>query len=74
MLSVHNLSMINKYLADGIRNGLVTAYGKYDGDSVIESVVYFFLIDKDGDVIAMILVHDKNVNNHTTNKLSTFLS
>lgn len=68
MLSVHNLSMINKYLADGIRNGLVTAYGKYDGDSVIESVVYFFLIDKDGDVIAMIKKDGNYMVNLTTGK------
>ena len=54
ILSVENLSMINKYLADGVREGRVTAYGKYDGEVAMESVVYLFLIDKDGDVIAVL--------------------
>lgn len=54
ILSVENLSMINKYLADGVREGRVTAYGKYDGEVAMESVVYLFLIDKDGDVKAVL--------------------
>ena len=68
MLSVYNLSMINKYLTDGVRNGIITAYGKNEVDSSMESVVYLFLIDKKGDVIAAIKKDGNYMVNLTTGK------
>lgn len=74
MLSVNNLSMINKYLADGVRDGRVTSYGKYDGEVAMESVIYLFLIDKDGDVIAVLKKNGDNMVNLMTGREDVILN
>lgn len=54
MLNVRNLSEINHYLSQGDRDGTITGYGKYDSTTSLVGKSYLYLINKEGNVIALL--------------------
>lgn len=61
MLEISNLDAINDYLRNSIENGKVSMYGKYDGNTKLAEKTYFFLIDKDGDVVAVLRQNESSI-------------
>lgn len=47
MLLVRDLSEINKYIADGSKDGTVGSYGKYDASTRLFGMSYFYVFDRD---------------------------
>lgn len=60
LLVIRNLTEINAFIAKGSKDGTIRAYGKYDNNTRLFSITYFFLINKDGNVIAY-LKKDGNI-------------
>ncbi len=58
--AIRNLTEINAFVAKGSKDGTIRAYGKYDNNTRLFSITYFFLINKDGNVIAY-LKKDGNI-------------
>lgn len=61
MLKISNLDAINDYLFNGAEDGKVSRYGKYDGNTKLSEKTYFFLIDKDGDVVAVLRQNESSI-------------
>ena len=47
MLLIRDLSQINKYIADGSREGIVGSYGKYDTNTRLFGMSYLYVFDRD---------------------------
>ena len=63
MLNVKNLDGINRYISQGSKNGEITGYGKYDNTTRLMSKSYLYLINKDGDVIAVLRKDGSTITN-----------
>lgn len=61
MLEISNLDAINDYLTNGAKNGKVSGYGKYGENTELSEKLYFFLIDKDGDVVAVLRQNESSI-------------
>lgn len=61
MLKVDDLDAINIYIALGVRSGMVLGYGKYETGMKLYGKTYFFLIDKVGDVVAILRAFSGNM-------------
>lgn len=61
MLKISNLDAINDYLFNGAEDGKVSRYGKYDGNTKLSEKTYFFLIDKNGDVVAVLRQNESSI-------------
>lgn len=71
MIEISDLREINAYITRGIKNGKVTNYGKYDSSTQLFGKSYFFLIDKQGNVIARLCKNGSNVFNIATGESTT---
>ena len=47
MLLIRNLPEINKYIADGNREGIIGSYGKYDANTRLFGMSYLYVFDRD---------------------------
>ena len=63
MLKISNLDAVNDYLINGAKNGKVSEYGysKYGENTELSEKSYFFLIDKDGDVVAVLRQNESSI-------------
>lgn len=61
MLEISNLDAINDYISNGVENGKVSGYGKYDGNTKLSEKSYFFLIDKNRDVVAVLRQNESSI-------------
>lgn len=61
MLEISNLDAINGYIFNGVENGKVSEYGKYDGNTKHSEKSYFFLIDKNGKVVAVLRQNESSI-------------
>lgn len=66
--AIRTLSEINAYIAKGDKNGTIKAFGKYDRNTRLFSRTYFFLINKDGNVVATLKKDGNSVLNLDTGK------
>lgn len=66
--AIRHLSEINTFIAKGSKEGTIKAYGKYDSNTRLFSKTYFFLINKDGNVIAHLKKEGNNILNLESGK------
>lgn len=66
--TIRNLTEINAFIAKGSKEGTIRAYGKYDSNTRLFSTTYFFLINKDGNVIALLKKDGNKIINLVSGK------
>lgn len=54
MLAIRTLREINSYISKGSQSGKVTGYGKYEENTKLFGKSYLYLINKEGNVVAVL--------------------
>ncbi len=68
MMTIRNLTQINRYIADGDRRGKIAAYGKYTSETKLFGPSYLFVFNGEGNVLAVMRKTGSEMLNLSTGK------
>lgn len=74
MMTIRNLTQINRYIADGDRRGKISAYGKYTSETKLFGPSYLFVFNGEGNVLAVMRKTGSEMINLSTGKADAIAS